>query len=67
MKTELGITSVCGQSYEFSLVEETSEVEVRIDGGCGIYMLGKLVNGEQTNLPEEFDDAVRRLLRSKPH
>ena len=66
VKTELGIVRVGDKRFEFVLIEETSVVEVIMEGGSGVYIRGKLTSRDGTDLPEEFDDAVRNLLRGKP-
>ena len=64
MTTELGITTVGTERYEFCLVEATQELEIRRNGG--LYIRGR-VTPQGTDLPEEFDAAYRLLLKSKPH
>lgn len=64
VRTELGTVRVGEEYFEFAHTEK--EVEVRKADNAAIYMRGRVIQGDRTDLPEEFDDAFRRLSRIKP-
>ena len=66
MCRELGTTFVCGEHYDVAMVAESAEVVVRLRDSQAVYMKGRVLSETATDLPEEFDDAIRKLMRNKP-